>query len=609
MPKLIVLEQGQKTVYNLTRDVTTIGRAPESHVPLRDTRASRSHARVERKGDDFQIIDEGSQNGTCVNGSFVQRRGLKVGDLVEIGGVRIFFDKVDDRKLKRGAFQSTQAEMAEAERGFLILVSGDEMEFEVARNFAKEEVAEPEFHISRTIAEKVLATGETLLAVNALEDERFKEIHSISAMGLRSVLCLPLSSKGKVTGALYIDNRLQKGVFAPEHLRMLEALGAQAATAIEHARLFGELQVKQKELIEANRRVEKLNRVLKDRVDKQQIELTRMQDELSTRQTEFEHRYDYANIVGRSGAMQEVFKRLDRIIPTEMPVLVQGESGTGKELVAKAIHYMGPRKKKKFVSENCAALPENLLEAELFGYMKGAFTGASRDKKGLFEEAHGGTLFLDEVGEMSREMQKRLLRVLQEKEIRPVGGKDTIPVDVRIISASNRDLGKLVEKGEFREDLFYRLRVLTVDLPPLRDRKEDIPLLVAHFFEHYEKKGEKVPQRIEPAVLDALAAYDFRGNVRELENEVRRLIALSDKVVTLGSLSEQIRSGRDRGAESWDESEIRALEDQVRDLEVREIRRALAATDGNKTRAAELLGISRFTLQRKLEKYGMDSPD
>ncbi len=655
MPKLIVVERGKKRVYNLTRDETTIGRASDAHVPLRDPRASRRHARIVRTGDDYEIIDEGSQNGTAVNGSFVERHVLRAGDLIEIGGVRLHFDRVDESRrptldldgarttdlsspdgvehamlvrerenllrLQRvvmainstldlekllGIIVDHAIELTEAERGFLILADEDEMSFEVARNFAKEEVSDPQLHISRTIAEKVLATGEPVLAVNALEDERFQAIHSISAIGLRSVLCLPFRMKDRTRGALYIDNRLQKGVFSREDLRMLEALAAQAALAIERARLFARYERKQQELLRANARIERLNRALRRRLDAKRLELSQIRDELESKQSELEHRYDYSNIVGRSPAMQAVFQRLDRIIPTEMPVLIEGESGTGKELVARAIHYMGPRKKKKFVSENCAALPESLLESELFGYARGAFTGAVRDKTGLFAEASGGTLFLDEVGEMSPEMQKKLLRVLQEKEIRPVGGKSTIPVDVRIICASNRNLRKLVAEGVFREDLFYRLRVLTVTLPPLRERREDIPLLLTHFFELYEKQGEKVPERIDPAVLDLFRRYRWPGNVRELENEVRRLITLCDREVTVDAVSEQIRAAETGGGEEGEEGEIRPLEERVRELEVREIRRALQRTGGNKTRAAELLGISRFTLQRKLEKYGLE---
>jgi transcriptional regulator with GAF, ATPase, and Fis domain len=647
--KVIVLEQGQKKTYNLTRDATTIGRSPDSHIPLSDIRASRRHATITRLGDEYEIRDEGSQNGTRVNGSFVERRTLRQGDVVEIGDVRIAFEAFDTgsitQKLPRmdepdredllrerenllrlqrvtmainstlelpkllGMIVDHAIELTEAERGFLILSGDGDMKFEVARNFAKEEVTGPEFTISRTIAEKVLLSGEPVLAVNAMEDGRFKEIQSISVIGLRSVLCLPFSSRGRPIGVLYIDNRLQKGVFSRVHLRMLEALASQAALAIEHARVFAELKDRERELLEANQRVEKLNLVLKERVEKQQVEISEIRSELEVKQSELEHRFDYASIIGRSPAMQTVFKRLDRIIPTEMPVLVEGESGTGKELVARAIHYMGSRRKRKFVSENCAALPETLLESELFGYMRGAFTGAHRDRKGLFEEASGGTLFLDEVGDMSPEMQKKLLRVLQEKEIRPVGGKETIPVDVRIISASNRNLRKLVEQGAFREDLFYRLCVLTIEIPPLRERRDDIPLLFAHFFEQTKKTGQRVPERVDPGVMEILRAYDWPGNVRELENEVRRMIALSDKVVDVDCVSESIRFAKPRPQGEPGPGGFGPLEDQVRDLEIREIRRALAASGGNKTRAAELLGISRFTLQRKLEKYGIDAPD
>ena len=622
MAKLIVIEKDQKKTYNLTRDETTIGRSPDAHVPLRDPRTSRRHARVTREGDEYRVLDEGSQNGTYVNGSIVQSRLLRTGDLVEVGSVRIFFNEEDAQKLAGAGLDGTRTmnlpavadddvrqllaeratlrrlqrivmainstlelenllgiivdhaiELAEAERGFLILVQDGELKFEVARNFAKEEVAEPEFHISRTIAEKVVKSGEPLLAVNALEDDRFREIQSISAIGLRSVLCLPFTHRDRVIGVLYIDNRLQKGVFGRDHLRMLESLAAQAATAIEHARLFTALAGREKELTAANERIERLNRALRDRVDRQAVEISRIQGELESKQSQLEHRYNYDNIIGRGPAMQEVFRRLDRIIPTELPVLVEGETGTGKELVARAIHYMGPRKKQKFVSENCAALTETLLESELFGYARGAFTGAAK-----------------------------------EKEIRRVGGKETIQVDVRIIAASNRDLRKMVQEGKFREDLFYRLRVLTVTLPPLRTRKEDLPVLVSHFFTAAGERGEGIPERIDPAVLTAMTAYHWPGNVRELENEVRRMVALSDREVLLEVLSEHIRSGTPEPLAA-DDSEIRPLDVQVRDLEVREIRRSLQATEGNKTKASELLGISRFTLQRKLEKYDIDVPE
>ena len=254
--------------------------------------------------------------------------------------------------------------------------------------------------------------------------------------------------------------------------------------------------------------------------------------------------------------MGTVLRLLDKIVQTDEPVLITGESGTGKELIARAIHSKGPRSTKPFLSENCAALTDTLLESELFGHVRGSFTGADRDKKGLFELADKGTLFLDEVADMSPDMQKKLLRTLQEGEVRPVGGKGVKKVDVRIVSASNKKLENLVRAGEFREDLFYRLRVLTVDLPPLRDRKGDVPLLVEHFLRLYSAKG-RAPKTIEEEVMSTLGGYDWPGNIRELENEVKRMLALSDDVVTLDVLSPAVRGGGALGYSGGNEGPVR----------------------------------------------------
>jgi transcriptional regulator with PAS, ATPase and Fis domain len=300
--------------------------------------------------------------------------------------------------------------------------------------------------------------------------------------------------------------------------------------------------------------------------------------------------------------MMDLFGLMDRIVASDFPVLVQGASGTGKELIAHAIHENSTRCKARFVSENCAALPDQLLESELFGYEKGAFTGASATKKGLLQLAHHGSLLLDEVGDMSPAVQKKLLRFLQEGEFRPVGGRDSVHVDVRIISASNRDLRELVNKGEFREDLFYRLNVLPVRMPLLRERKDDVPLLVDHFLKRFCSEAGRSVMRMRPEVMDALVAYGWPGNVRELENEIRMLITFADDPIALDRVSERIRSAAPAPEE---EDTGQGLIGRVESLERREIRRSLHQAAGNKSRAAELLGISRFTLQRKLDKYHM----
>ena len=306
--------------------------------------------------------------------------------------------------------------------------------------------------------------------------------------------------------------------------------------------------------------------------------------------------------------IRDSFRTLERIVTSEYPVLIHGESGTGKELIARSIHARGARAGKAFVSENCAALPDDLLESELFGHAKGAFTGAHRSKRGLLEMADGGTLFLDEVSEMSTQMQKKLLRVLQEGEVRPLGADRTVRVDVRLVSASNRDLEELVRAGEFREDLFYRLRVLPVRVPPLRERRSDVPLLVDCFLETFCRESGRARPRLAPEVLQRCEAYAWPGNVRQLQNEVRKWVVLAGAVVELDHLTPALLEE----SAGLDEAEDPAapaqdLPARVAALEMRAIRGALRAHGGNKSRAAQVLGISRFALQRKLEKLGLEA--
>ena len=485
-------------------------------------------------------------------------------------------------------------EAAGAERGFLVLESAEGgARVRVARNFEQEDVQSPEVAFSQSIVERVMETGKPILTANAVEDERFSDAHSISAIRARSVLALPFHVRGRTLGAVYVDNRLQAGAFGDTQRDTLTSLVDLAATAIERAYLYEENERQLRELAS-------LNEHLESRVDNQERELTEVRDRLRRAGAV---QGVYPQIIGTSKPMQSVLQLLDKIVKTDEPVLITGESGTGKELIAKAIHAHGPRAKMAFLSENCAALTDTLLESELFGHVRGAFTGADRDKKGLFELADGGTLFLDEVADMSPDMQKKLLRTLQEGEVRPVGGKHVKHVDVRIVSASNKPLDRLVRAGEFREDLYYRLRVLTVDLPPLRNRKSDVVPLAEHFLSLHAGKG-RATKRLGEGVPEALQAYDWPGNIRELENEVKRMIALGEAVITLDVLSPTVRRGGS-GRTFDDEGDVQNLVDLVEEVERREIEKALRQASGNKTKAADLLGISRFTLQRKLDKYEM----
>lgn len=305
-----------------------------------------------------------------------------------------------------------------------------------------------------------------------------------------------------------------------------------------------------------------------------------------------------ARIIGTTGAMLSVYKTVAHVAPTTATVLIVGESGTGKELVAKAIHAKSPRANKPFVAVNCGALPESILESELFGHERGSFTGASATKRGLFEEARGGTLFLDEIGEISPKMQVQLLRVLQEGEIRRVGAADTIKVDARVVAATNRDLKAEVSAGRFREDLLFRLQVVTVHVPPLRERRRDVALLIRHFIlRHSDRLGRAAP-RIAPEVFETLEKYKFPGNVRELSHIIERAMLLArEGVITAGDLPPEV-------AHSWSEDGGTAMGSLADDwptlavLERRYIDRVLSRTGGNKTRAAEVLGIDRRTLNR-----------
>jgi serine/threonine-protein kinase PknK len=297
---------------------------------------------------------------------------------------------------------------------------------------------------------------------------------SVSDLHLRSVLAVPLAVKGQVVGTIYVDHRLRKGVFGDDELALVLDFAEQGAIAIENARVVSELRRREQQVQSLNRRLERELRVQEAALSDARVELKESRQAAALR-------YDYQQIVGQSPCMLDLFRLLDRVTDTSLPVVIEGESGTGKELVARAIHFHGLRKERAFVSENCAAIPETLLESTLFGHARGAFTGADRDARGLFTIADGGTLFLDEVAEMSPAMQGKLLRVLQDGEFHRVGGEKSEKVDVRVLVATNKNLADMVESGKFRKDLFYRLSVVRLHLPPLRERREDIPLLLRHF--------------------------------------------------------------------------------------------------------------------------------
>jgi transcriptional regulator with GAF, ATPase, and Fis domain len=364
--------------------------------------------------------------------------------------------------------------------------------------------------------------------------------------------------------------------------------------------------------------VEQLRDLLRlgaDEIQDYHAELKRRERELSLMSQELSGRHRFENIVGNSRAMQNVFRLLEKIIESESTVLIQGESGTGKELVARAIHYNGPRGKRAFVVQNCSAFNDNLLESALFGHTKGSFTGAIRDKKGLFELADGGTFFLDEVGDMSPSLQVKLLRVLQEGTFTAVGGTETREVDVRVIAATHKDLHKMVERGEFREDLYYRINVIKIQIPPLRERMDDLPILCEHFLRKHFRVRPGVartrPPRLSAEATAVMQRYPWPGNIRELENEIERCMVLGGD---LDELPDELLSQRVRDATAALVPRASAprydaagsLKDAVEQLERDLIHQGLIRTQWNKSQLAKELGISRSNLITKVERYGLD---
>ncbi len=453
-----------------------------------------------------------------------------------------------------------------ADRGLLVLrESTSGALYAAASHGVEERTANDAITISHSVLAQA-SRGRAVLSRHALDDPQLAQAKSVALFGIRSLMCVPLTAGSEVLGTLYVDSRTNSDGFGPEQLEFLEAIADQAAVALSYARLLGQVS----------------------------LERDRLQRAIET-----SHRF--GSLIARSSVMQDVFARLERVASSDIAVIISGESGTGKELVARALHFNSPRRERAFLTENCAAIPEPLLESLLFGHAKGAFTGADIDRRGLFELADGGTLFLDEIGDMSLGLQSKLLRVLQEGEFRPLGQERLVHVDVRVVTATHRDLAALVESNQFRQDLYFRLAGVTVTLPPLRDRLEDVPLLAQHFLEQ-ESTSIGCELSFEPAVLKALARYPWPGNVRELSNVVRRLALFASERGRIGLKELRIDPQLGRYADEEPKSAKRVAPA----IDPIEVKQALAKSGGDRNKAAAMLRVSRATFYRRLKQLGID---
>lgn len=478
------------------------------------------------------------------------------------------------------------------ERGLLLMnAPGGKLVPRAARNLARQSLSPEHQQLSQTLARQALDTGDCVVAVDASGE--LPALHqSVHALKLRSVLAVPLIARGETVGVVYLDDRMRRGAFGDSELAWVRLVGTIAAVAIFEAR-------DQALLKRAARRASRAEKRLAAHLDVVRTELSAAKVALANQDVTNRH-----GLIGSSAPMLALHRLIERVGRSEISALILGESGTGKELVARALHHASPRSDKAFVSENCGAIPEPLLESILFGHKRGAFTGAVQTHVGLFEAASGGTLFLDELGEMSLAMQAKLLRVLETGELRRVGDDRVVRIDVRVVAASHRNLERMVAEGTFRQDLYYRLNVIMIPVPPLRERLGDIPELVQHFLGS-ARKGRPMP--IDPEALAALAAYHWPGNVRQLENELRRANVLADNCIRLEHLSPAL-TAKMQAEHKTDENGSLNLRERVDALETQLIQRALREAGGNQSRAAESLGVSRFGLQKMLKRLNITVP-
>ena len=616
-------------IFPLNEAAISLGRESANRICVSDLSVSRRHCVFEKEEEQFRVTDLNSRNGTFINGVPVKERWLEHGDEVKIGdsvflfllqetepvlphrGVefretdlvtrsevqlrwedavylhpeRVLAERPATARLARHfdallkistwinsirGLEELQLKLLEsilevipANRGAILLAEEGLEEFRSVLGWERDLGENRAVQVSRTIVRRVLQEGVAILSNDVLENEAFSGAQSLIASRIKWLVCVPLPLFEKIIGVIYVDSSDPSTELDEDYLQLVAAIARIAASALDAARRM--------EWLEGENR--------------------RLQQDLS-----IEH-----NMIGESSRMREVYRFISRAAPTDSTVLIRGESGTGKELVARALHANSRRAGKPFVAINCAVLSETLLESELFGHEKGAFTGAIAQKKGKLELADGGSVFLDEMGELATALQAKLLRVLQEHEFERIGGTRPIKVDLRLIAATNRNLEEAMKSGSFRQDLYYRLNVVLLTMPPLRDRPEDISLLVNYFIARYSQKCGRRISGIAPKARHCLMRYTWPGNVRELENAIERAVVLgSSDLIVPEDLPETVLEAEVSGAVS-----ITRYHDAVRQKKKEIIIKAVEQTSGNYTEAAKLLGVNPNYLHRLIRNMDL----
>lgn len=596
--------QGSPKLFALHRPVTTLGRALGNDIHLPDATVHQHHAQIVFNGRDFQLEEVDRNAEILINGKRKRRARLTHGDRLTLGQAQLSFSMFSEppeevaagsggvennselaglRRLHEFSERlmavpsvdelletllDTVIELTGAARGMVLMTDPrspgqSPIEVRASRNVANAAIHKEGDGISDSIVRQVIETKRPIIVSDALTDTTFGRSESVIALQLSSVMCAPLLNQGEVIGALYVANDEIKSLFERKQLELLTIFAGQASLLLTNAMLVTAL-----------------------RADKQKLEA-----ELGDKR--------FGEIIGACASMLEVFRKLQKVAATDISVLITGETGTGKELIAREVHRLSERASGPFVTVNCGAIPENLMESEMFGHVKGAFTGAVASRGGRFQQANGGTLFLDEVGELTPQLQVKLLRALQERTVYRVGDSRPEKLDIRVVAATNRNLEEMIRQGTFREDLYYRLNVVNLWLPPLRERGDDVFIIAKALLSKYADELNSPVRGFSPAALTAIKKYDWPGNIRQLENRIKKALVLCDK---------HLLGPEDLDLTPEMMAPIAPLEKAKEDFQRRYVLEVLERNNGNRTQTARDLGVDPRTIFRYLEREANPIP-